>query len=215
MQSPNAILDLPALAGAAPDVAAAGAALDAELSLVPDAPADAPSTSPAGAAPGGAELPPKRGPGRPPAEKWSDRKLSKASRAELRARVKDLQERAPAPAPSTSADPAELPPAPVDPGELVAPLALTFATLGTLAAAAYGEHWKLTDDEATTLGTAWAPLAARYADRAGAAMPWGLALLTTAGILAPKWKRHADAGRLAGAESAGAELPPPLRGPDA
>lgn len=214
MPSPDSLLDLPALDGPPPDVTAAAAALDVAPALDTDTPPDAPITSPAGAAPAGAELPPKRGPGRPPAEKWSDRKLSKASRAELRARVKELQER-PAPAPSTAAEPGELPPAPLDPRELVAPLALTFATLGTLAAAAYGEHWKLSDDEATTLGNAWAPIAARYADRVGDAMPWGLALLTTAGVLAPKWKRHTDAAKIAGAESLGAELPPAVRGPDA
>lgn len=216
---PN-IMDLPELRTGAPDVVAADAALDAALPPeVPDAPTpNAGEAAPAPAPTPSAE-PVKRGPGRPPADKWSDRKLSKASRAELRARVKDLQERtAAAPPADVAASSGSIetpPPAPMDPAELVAPLGLTFSTLGTLAASVYGAHWKLTDDEARALGMAWAPLAVRYASHAGAALPWGLALLTTAGVLAPKLAAHAEAQRLAGASPAETDTTPPLRGPDA
>lgn len=218
---PSPLLDLPALATSAPDAHAAEAALDAAM---PPEPHDAPSADAAGDAPptsadaSPAASPPKRGPGRPAADKWSDRKLSKSSRAELRARVKELQERSAAPSTAAPADaptPEDAPAPPLDPAELVPPLALTFQTLGTLAATVYGDHWKVNDEEARLLGSAWAPLAARYAASAGPAMPWALALLTTVGVVAPKLKAHADAQRLAGASEASSELPPPLRGPDA
>lgn len=142
--------------------------------------------------------------------------MSKASRAELRARVKELQER-PAPpiaAPDGAAS-IEPPAAALDPAELVAPLGLTFSTVAALAATVYGPHWKLTDEETRALGMAWAPIAVRYAANAGAALPWALAWLTTAGVLAPKLQAHADAARLSSAEAVSSDAPPPLRGPDA
>lgn len=214
------MLELPALAGDGPDVTDALAALDPNPDPLPEGDAATPASVPEGGPPAPPGDAPKRGRGRPPAELWSERKISRASRAELKARVKALQERAPsAPAIEGPAapDPADAPPPPpLDPAELAAPLALTFRTLGGLLALAYGDAVRLTEDEATTLGAAWAPLAAKYAGQGGAWMEWAVPILTTAGVALPKVHAYRDAQRLAEAAPAtAAELPPPLRGPDA
>lgn len=166
------------------ELAAAAAALDAGSEAEPTAGA------PAAATPGAGELLPPRA-GRPgkdePRRAWSERRIRKASTAELRKRVAELQAM---PAPVAAA--VEM--APLSPQEqqsaLVQALAPTFGMVGSIAGRVLAtRELDLSPDECNRLANAWAPLLTPYMQQLAAALPWAVALGESYNVLWPKVER--------------------------
>lgn len=129
---------------------------------------------------------------------WSRRKIERAKARELRAYVKELQERTPPPA----AAPGELPPAGQSPEERLAVLASalgpSFRVAGGMMAKLFrSQALEITEAESRTLAEVWAPLALPHYDDLVRGLPWAVAIGTTYEIGAPKIEAMARERRAA------------------
>jgi hypothetical protein len=197
------VIEVPTLAETAapdPDVieAALASAEDPPAAEDPAAGSSSPSTS-------GEKSIDSAPRGRPPAgtrdpDRWSRAKMRAASKTQLRQRIEELQNRQPpAPAAETTPPAAEAPPA-ITAAELQEPLEQTFRAVSEVTASALGETWLLTDKETRALATVWAPIAAKHGGQLGEHLPLAVAILTTAGIVAPRVRKMREGARIAGAE---------------
>lgn len=162
----------------------------AKLLTAPDASDSSPAPSGSEAPAGGELLPPRAGrPAKDDAGRraWSERRIRKASTAELRKRVAELQAM-PAPvAPMVET-------VPVSPAEqqsaLVQALAPTFGMVGSIAGRVLStRELDLTTAECERLAVAWAPLLVPYMQQLAAALPWAVALGESYSVLWPKVER--------------------------
>ena len=122
-----------------------------------------------------------RGPGRPKGSKTRkapapDKAAPPASKAELRARIAELEAKAAGNAPTLEETAATLRPV----------LTLTFTSLFNLLAGFRGPHWAVDPSEALALGEAWAPVVAPYMDEMGQHLPLVSAVVVTASVVMPK-----------------------------
>lgn len=140
---------------------------------------------------------------------WSASRMARANRKEMRARIRQLEELAANPpaaapaggpdAPGTGDAPAGLP---VEALEAIArdSITKTLAIVGGIAKRVRGDHWELTGDECSQLGSAWAPVLAPHLGGLAAHLPLVAALAVTGSIVWPRIERDMELATLASAE---------------
>ena len=174
------------------DAPAAGANADELSRALDDAPADAP------AAP--------RAPDRPGFQRWKARQHRDATRRQLSARIKELEDVA------APLEPNAMPGAPATPDAAAledmarGSLRATLGVVSGIGARLRGEHWKLSDTERDTLAAAWAPVIAPHLGTLASYLPVAAAVAVTAEVVWPRVEEDMRRAKLAAAEPSGPEL---------
>lgn len=75
-------------------------------------------------------------------------------------------------------------------------LAKTFLVASAVVAKKRGDHWKLEEKEADSLGEVWTAALAPYLPKIGAAVPWATALVVTGVMVVPRIKRDRELGNV-------------------